>query len=85
MRLNITTLIPVVAYLLGSIPFGLLIVKAFGGAGHSQRRQRKYRRRQRDAQRRSRRRRAHAACSTPEKATSPSGSPGIGLAGTSAG
>ena len=29
---NITTLIPVVAYILGSIPFGLLIVKAFGGA-----------------------------------------------------
>ena len=29
--MNVTTLIPVVAYLLGSIPFGLLIVKAFGG------------------------------------------------------
>ncbi len=29
---NVTTLIPVVAYLLGSIPFGLLVVKAFGGA-----------------------------------------------------
>src|ERR1700756_4676093 len=29
---NITTLIPVVAYLLGSIPFGLLIVKVLGGA-----------------------------------------------------
>ena len=31
MQVNVTTLIPVVAYLLGSIPFGLLIVKAFGG------------------------------------------------------
>jgi acyl phosphate:glycerol-3-phosphate acyltransferase len=30
-QVNVTTLIPVVAYLLGSIPFGLLIVKAFGG------------------------------------------------------
>ncbi len=29
---NVTTLIPVVAYILGSIPFGLLVVKAFGGA-----------------------------------------------------
>ncbi|HTS11637.1 MAG TPA: glycerol-3-phosphate 1-O-acyltransferase PlsY [Candidatus Limnocylindrales bacterium] len=29
--LNVTTLIPVVSYLLGSIPFGLLVVKAFGG------------------------------------------------------
>jgi acyl phosphate:glycerol-3-phosphate acyltransferase len=29
---NITTLIPVVAYLLGSIPFGLLVVKALGGS-----------------------------------------------------
>ena len=29
---NVTTLIPVVAYILGSIPFGLLIAKAFGGA-----------------------------------------------------
>src|ERR1700747_3909975 len=28
---NVTTLIPVVAYILGSIPFGLLVVKAFGG------------------------------------------------------
>ncbi len=30
--MNVTTLIPVVAYLLGSIPFGLLVVKALGGA-----------------------------------------------------
>ena len=30
--MNVTTLIPVVAYILGSIPFGLLVVKAFGGA-----------------------------------------------------
>ncbi|HKD64296.1 MAG TPA: glycerol-3-phosphate 1-O-acyltransferase PlsY [Candidatus Acidoferrales bacterium] len=30
--LNVTVLIPVVAYILGSIPFGLIIVKAFGGA-----------------------------------------------------
>ena len=29
---NVTVLIPIVAYILGSIPFGLLIVKAFGGA-----------------------------------------------------
>ncbi len=29
--MNVTTLIPVVAYLLGSIPFGLLVVKALGG------------------------------------------------------
>jgi acyl phosphate:glycerol-3-phosphate acyltransferase len=29
---NVTILIPIVSYLLGSIPFGLLIVKAFGGA-----------------------------------------------------
>ena len=29
---NVTTLIPVVAYSLGSIPFGFLVVKAFGGA-----------------------------------------------------
>jgi glycerol-3-phosphate acyltransferase PlsY len=29
---NVTTLIPVVSYLLGSIPFGLLIVKALGGS-----------------------------------------------------
>ena len=29
--LNVTVLIPVVAYILGSIPFGLIIVKAFGG------------------------------------------------------
>jgi glycerol-3-phosphate acyltransferase PlsY len=32
MHVNVTTLIPVVAYLLGSIPFGLLVVKALGGA-----------------------------------------------------
>jgi glycerol-3-phosphate acyltransferase PlsY len=30
--INVTTLIPVVAYILGSIPFGLLVVKAFGGS-----------------------------------------------------
>ncbi len=29
---NVTTLIPVVAYILGSIPFGLLVVKALGGS-----------------------------------------------------
>ena len=29
---NVTILIPIVSYVLGSIPFGLLIVKAFGGA-----------------------------------------------------
>src|SRR6201984_3891522 len=28
---NVTTLIPIVAYILGSIPFGLLVVKVFGG------------------------------------------------------
>lgn len=32
MHVNVTTLIPVVAYVLGSIPFGLLIVKALGGS-----------------------------------------------------
>ena len=54
-------LIPVVAYLLGSIPFGLLIVKALGGPDIRADRQRQYRRRQRHAQRRETRRHPHAA------------------------
>ena len=52
--------IPVAAYLIGSIPFGILLAKLFGGVDVRESRQRQYRRDERGARGRAASRHPHA-------------------------